>query len=746
MSANDRGDALLSLVSWAPRHRFRDVLDLVCEAGWHNTPPEADDRQPWLRLMAALGPQLTEPDDANTVLGVALALHGNGVAAAAVEALAPHLSEQLAVAGLQAIQDRKDRWRYGDKQHTAVLVAALVGQLSDPGEAQRVVRSHLERLAFVDAELGVTLSKRQTVQDATTLAPYTAYLPPESRRAVLKGVLQLLCFTGGDPFDLIPALARMAPVVARDADLMGEVTATMATYGVWRPAYAATVVTVLAPHLPLADLESVLDHVRSWPPDAAGFGALAALGLELPSAERVQLAGQCLRVVDEMADEKQKVRAVTALAPMLDRKLAGRCLDIVKEFNRHMPWPSIVAALEALVPRLPKRDLTRAVEVFLDTPGVDDGDLRRLPRLVTHLGRKETGAVHELLGVAAWLSVLAPHLSAAQAAAALDIAQEQPEAYERRDLLAAVLPGLPLTLRAAAAQEALDLLDHEPNSVNDKIVVLAPLAAAVDSEGIRDACRKLLDEDLRFADLYPAWDSFFELLGCIPSDLSVYAVERTARLAPPKRFEALRALAPQLPPQMRLDLVTQLWPGPGGPPVDRVAHACALLALLHDLPEADDLLAAMVQRLINRQAWWAIEADMYLDLIQSPRLPSFARDSVVAHAVHECFRASRPDAGPLIAVLQRDDLARVLDELPHIADHHARIAALSALIRRAGAIGEPADLLADGHVLDHLPGACDQSKLFEVIGASAWWVRRQGGKRAVRATIDAVLDVVRRWR
>lgn len=755
--ARYRGDALLSLVGWVPRHRIRDVLDLVGETGWENTPPEADDQRPWLRLMAALGPRLAEPGEAAAALAVALALHGDSVAAAAVEALAPHLSEQLAADELRAMQGRgrEDRWYYADERDTAVVVAALVSRLSDPDEALRMVRHQLVRHAAVDAELGVTLSERQTVHDATTLAPFTVHLPPASRRAVLQGVLQLFCFTGDDPFYLIPALVRMAPVVARDADLMSDVMATMATNGVWRPAYPATVVTALAKHLPRAELDTALDHVRSWPPDAAGYGVLAALGLELPAPERVQLAGRCLMVGVEMADEKQKVRAITALAPMLAPELAVTCLDLIKALNRHVLWPSIVAALEALVPRLPENGLARAVEVFVDTPMVDVSDLRRLPRLVTHLGRDETGAVRELFGNVSgsvskpaswWLSALAPHLSAALAATALGFAREIQEEYERRALLAAVVPGLPDALRAGAAQEALDLLDQAPNRANDKVVILAPLAAAVDSDAIRNACRQLLDDDLRYGDLWHAWDSFLDLLACLPADLAVHAVEQIAHLVPPKRFEALRALAPRLPAQMRLDLVTQLWPEPSGPPIDGVTHARALLALLHDLPAAEHLLAALVARFVNRRWWWEIEADMYLDLIQSPRLPSAARDSVVTRAVRECFSARRPEAGQLLAVLDGDELLRALDELPRIEDHHSRTATLTALMRRAGVVGEPPGLFGDGHVLDHLPGTYDQSELFEVIGASAWWIRRQGGTGAVRATIDAVLDIVRRWR
>jgi hypothetical protein len=36
--------------------------------------------------------------------------------------------------------------------------------------------------------------------------------------------------------------------------------------------------------------------------------------------------------------------------------------------------------------------------------------------------------------------------------------------------------------------------------------------------------------------------------------------------------------------------------------------------------------------------------------------------------------------------------------------------------------------------------------MFAIVGASAWWIRQQGGYRAVAATIDALFDVSRWWR
>jgi hypothetical protein len=71
---------------------------------------------------------------------------------------------------------------------------------------------------------------------------------------------------------------------------------------------------------------------------------------------------------------------------------------------------------------------------------------------------------------------------------------------------------------------------------------------------------------------------------------------------------------------------------------------------------------------------------------------------------------------------------------------------LAALMRRAGAVGEPAALLADDHILDHVPPGCTQSELLAIVSAASWSIRRQGGSRAVQFVVDAVLAVVQRWR
>jgi hypothetical protein len=385
---------------------------------------------------------------------------------------------------------------------------------------------------------------------------------------------------------------------------------------------------------------------------------------------------------------------------------------------------------------------------------VNGSDLARLPRLLTYLGRNDpTGAIRRVFDRRSepsteprnwWLWELQPYLSEKLASEAFRVAQTPKKDYHRRALLAAVLGCLPRELRTAAARQVLDLIDIKPNDPPMRVRILAPVVAAIDTDDVTAACQNLLTS-LRPGDIVEVWDDFSDLLRHLPVGLVDLALDFGTRLLPDYRYRVMRAVAPRMPTSFRADMAHEVVSHRPSQTlgVEMTEHARALIALSAGLPDEEQILIPLLERMTRRN-WWDVYETAFVELI--PRLAGAVRDRAVMTALHQSFgnyRVQEPDR--LLAVLHADELAQALTELSGIRDQHARAAVLAALMRRAGAVAEIPPEFDDVDLLGQLTDGCTQAEAFAIIAASAWWFERNGGTATSSAVADVVLDIVRGW-
>jgi hypothetical protein len=524
----------------------------------------------------------------------------------------------------------------------------------------------------------------------------------------------------------------------------------------WRPASRLTVLSVLAPHLDDDSLDEAIKLVLPGPVEAECFAAIAALGRELPNDQRTKVARRALDSAREMASDTQRTRAIAGLAPTLPADLAEAALELVGSVTHSVLFPSVLNALDSLAPQLPGTALPRALEIFIDTPMCE---IRDAIRLFERLDRDDrTGAIRHLFEgwpqedawpKDSWLWALAPFLTESSAEGALAIARALPIDYARRLSMAALAPRLPDGLRAAVAHEVLELLDVPPDDVSIRIAVLARLAVATMTDEVTTAYQRLLS-GLQPIDLYrtnDAWDALDELVTHLPTDLLEIVLDFSTLLFPDERFRVIRTLAPRLPERLLLDLVEELESVTAGADNELRERARALIALARQVPNEDGrhrILATVLDQMIQRR-WWNLYESAFVELI--PLLPPTSRSQAVSAAVRQCFDQYRlGDLGPLLSVLEGPELGLVFAEVDRIRDPHERATATAAVLRRAGALADRSMVFRDLDVFGGLPPACTRAEMFAIVGASAWWIRQQGGNRAVAATIDAMFDVSRWWR
>jgi hypothetical protein len=135
----------------------------------------------------------------------------------------------------------------------------------------------------------------------------------------------------------------------------------------------------------------------------------------------------------------------------------------------------------------------------------------------------------------------------------------------------------------------------------------------------------------------------------------------------------------------------------------------------------------------------------FIELI--PMLPPPPRSPAVSAAIQQHFdRYRRGDLGPLFTALEGPELELVSATIDKITDPQQKATAIAAVLRRAGALADRSTVLQELHLFGGPTPACTRAELFEVVGASALWIRDHGGDRAVAETIDAVFDVSRWWR
>jgi hypothetical protein len=757
--ARYRSDALLALARHAPTDRLMDFLHFACDVGWAATPPEAK-QQPWIHLMAEIGPRLYGPDAEAAALAVARALNVSD-RAEAIEELAPYLGVELARSTLRDI-DAGDPYEW-ENQSQMIAAGALTKRLP-VDEARSVLERYVKKYCHVDDNLRLVPQPQDTFdepssREAQCLAPAAAHLPDDAVRRTIRSVCRSISLGATFARELTPSLARLAPKIAREPSLLREAIDMVLTVSpAWRPASRLTVLSVLAPHLRHDALRRAMTELLPGPVDTESFAAIAALGLELPSNQRDTVANRALGAAFKIASDTQRTRAIGAVAPMLNSDLAKQALNHIRALARRVLFPSFLTALDNLAAQIDVDALPTAFDIFLDAP---QHQMEHAPRLFERLGRADpTRAVAiyfqpNLMNDASphissiWR--LAPLLSPALAGEALQVARTLPNDYARRLSIAALAPHVPAELRHAAVDEVLALLEAPPDQTLIRIAVLGRLLAALPSPSVVAACRQTLSE-MTPNDLYGSspWskNAVDEFFANLPSELVPEALHFSTDLLPQYQWRIIRQVAPKVLDDDLPALIDRLQADPPGTGAELREHARALIAVaaeVSDEKQSHDIFSTILDRVVKRR-WWEILEPAFTDLI--PLLPPPLRSHAVAAAIHQCFDQYRlGDTTPLLAVLGGAELDLAFEELERIRDPHHRANAAASVLRRAGALADAsATPLRDVDVIGTWPSTSTRAEVFAIVGASAWWLRRQGGDPAVAEAVDAVFDVSRWWR
>lgn len=749
--ARYRSDALIALARHAPANRLGGVLALAGEVDWEITPPESE-QQPWVRFAEEIGPRLSGDTDQITAIEVLSRLHLER-RAEALEALAPYLGPAAARAGLSRLGSL---WSDLIEPDPAIMipVGALARRLPVP-EARSVIGTYVDiDMALRDEpELGV----------AEMLAPFADYLPTEAVRMVLRTVCRSISLTSTFAIRLRPSLARMVPRLRREHALVAEALAMVTRPSAWRPESRRDVLSVLAPGLDDDLLDEAFDLLLPGPVEVECFTAVAQLGrLVVDERERDGVGHRLLEMAVGTGNYRHRIEALAAAAPVLSPDLAADALEAVAALTRSVTFPSMLRALDALGPQLAPSRLPRALRVLMDVPTINGEDIPHVARLIERLGRDDaTGALRRHLHdpdrsaarpKESWLWAIAPYLSPKLAVQALADLPGLPE-YTQRISLAALAPRLPAPQRAGVVSHALEILDVAPRDTSIRIAVLARLTEATTTPELTTACRTVLAE-LNLTDLIDPWHNcwayYMRLVAHMPTELVQDAFAFTAALHHlDNRCRIIRALAPRLPEPMVRTLTAELLvekPDGGTDRRERLHALAALAASTSNTGERLRILTLLLDTMAPDRSWY-LTGPAYIDVI--PLLPPDLRVRAVESAVRTMFSPRMEadvDVDDLLSLLNSDELEVAVESVPDISKELQRAKANLGVLRRAAALAEHPSSSPPIDPTAAWPSAATRADLLTYIAASGWWIRHNGGDRAILSTVDAVFDVCRWWR
>jgi hypothetical protein len=320
------------------------------------------------------------------------------------------------------------------------------------------------------------------------------------------------------------------------------------------------------------------------------------------------------------------------------------------------------------------------------------------------------------------LSALAPFLSPALAQHALGVARRLPwvparRVFDRWRAMAALAPRLPEELRTTVVHEVLDLQTAIQAGTKQRAHVLAHLAEASRTDEVVSACHDLLTE--------------------------LQHIEWTDA-----RCEALIALARRLPEELLPDALRCAEQSHPVSDHDRLNRSKALVALGQRMSpqKRDRVLSPLLDQILARR-WWSLWAEVHIELI--PLLP-LQRSQVVEVAIIDAIGSISGSDGlhtlnELLRALDGSELGMIYQKLDRVRNSHLRVKAMAAVLRRTGELTCKATLFSDLPLHRGWPVGISRSELFELIAASAWWIRQHGGREAIVETVEAVFDVARWW-
>jgi hypothetical protein len=279
-----------------------------------------------------------------------------------------------------------------------------------------------------------------------------------------------------------------------------------------------------------------------------------------------------------------------------------------------------------------------------------------------------------------------------------------------------------------------------------KTAVLARLAEAVATDDVVAACRRHLGDRACYQ------ENVTDLLVDLLTHASDEVIETVLNMSARRGFlddhcRIITVFAGRIPQEMLARFVSELETAGRGSGNDECERERALVALachVSDSHERSRILAAVLDRVEGWQ-WWDIHRPALIDLI--PEATPALRFRAVAAALRQCFDVHHGgDADALVAVLNGDELPMALEQAKRITKNAQRVGAIAAVLRRAGELSVRQPVLDHVDVIGAWPSGATRTELFKLVGASAWWIRSQGGSRAVLATVDALFDVVNWWR
>ncbi|MFD4691963.1 hypothetical protein [Streptomyces sp. NPDC058463] len=733
MSPKYADDALVALARRAPTDRIAELCAFAAD-------PVHMVRDARVRLAEAITAR-SAPELLPAVLPLVKKT------AEALAALAPLLNADEARAFLDDLGAATD-----DERGTAI--AALAPRL--PAE---------ERDACIRAEVESLSRKKPLWRDERALARFAPWLDEALRVETVSGLCRSMSLDTQLARDKAPALRSLAPHLG-DAGV--ETAFDMMLRGTaWSPDSRLVVADILAPHLSDRRLLQALRACQSFPLEEEAFTALAELGKDT-GPEASCLAQQALEAASGIGHERQRVRAVAALTPILTPPLARTAQAVVASIG-HPGW--MAAALERLAPVLPAETLTPSLQVFISLGWKDDRGYfaETMPEFFTRLAR-EGGPE----GIPAWLDSLdssgaleahkigdelywlARHLTSTQARRAWPVA-DRLEGNTRAEVLAELALRLPAAERPAAVDAALRTYDHE--SISDAIIganpprqlgILPTLARAAVTDELLVAFRTFFAGNLEWGDPFcEPWLAHLapELPECLLAQALDYAL---AAPYPDTRAKSLVHLAPRLSGEL-LNLALAAMTD-GSLDRDVAEHAQVLTALAARLPareRATHLDSAA--RSAAESPWKAGYHRVYTALI--PMLSGERRREAVDAARRYLIRqvphkgAARDEWTAwcdLLAVLEPEETISLYTDLATLEDPTRRTTARVTILRTAG----PRHRTAFGSVpllRDLLTAPTDRAGLFMLLGAMAWWLQEEGGPGTQQQLTKAVLDLIRWW-
>lgn len=516
------------------------------------------------------------------------------------------------------------------------------------------------------------------------------------------------------------------------------------------------VADVLAPHLHDDRLvRYAARRVMAYPLEEECFAALAGLGAFQTPTARDRTAKRALALADGISYRGKKAQAVATLAPiLLHPDVAAQAFEIAQSTGPF--W--MTRALDPLAPTLPA-ELLQAIPDAISSPLIPDPALD-IPRTLERLSREgRTACMDSLLpsvqdpqGSLPWREAekvmhLAPYLSASQAQYLWHIGDPEILAPRQAEALAALAHRLPERERAAAVDEL--LAAYKVNAVKhadiDRVAwFFDQLAQAAPTEQLAQTLHEFLTR---------RWGSSIasivlrELAPGLPNTLIGEAFEY-AISDMHESCLALAALAPRLSGPLLTRAISFLSNISGW----SSGKASALVALSGRLPPHDR--KAVLNLALETALSWPYQAwreGVMANLI--PRLSEGLRaqavDAFTGWVCHELRLGQNnqtlDEFRTVLAVLRGPEMEQLYRRLgKEVKSPKMRADAQAAVLRKA-AQDNPASF-ADGWPLyQDWPGDFDRASLMDLIGASAWWIYRNGNGPAIEETIEAIFDNVLWW-